>query len=210
MASTEFVDPYLDPTTGILRNKVGAQTRAALDEAEADLVLARAVKFAEDLPSGDSGLQELCSIHYWLFQDVYEWAGEIRTVDIRKNIDGAEFFLPVSMILRASRYAADELRADNSLRGMPRADFIRRLAYHYDQFNYIHPFREGNGRTQRIFWTRIARDAGWGLNWYMVQGSANDHACRAAAERQDFEPLEMMFNEIVFELPSDLGAVTRS
>ncbi len=44
----------------------------------------------------------------------------------------------------------------------------------------------------------------------MVQGSANDHACRAAVERQDFEPLEMVFNEIVFELPSDLGAVTRS
>ncbi len=201
MALTDFVDPYLDPTTGILRNKVSAWTQVDLDKAEADLVLARAVKFTENLPSGDGGLQELCSIHFWLFQDIYDWSGEIRTVDIRKSIEGAGFFLPVSMILRASNYAADELKEDNSLRGMNRTDFMRRLAYHYDQFNYIHPFREGNGRTQRIFWTRIARDAGWGLNWSVIQGPINDHACRVAAENRDFAPLERMFDEIVFKLP---------
>lgn len=148
-------------------------------------------------PKATGDLAELRAIHRHLFQDVYEWAGELRTVDIRKAVEAAEFFLPVSMIERSAGFAAEELRADNSLRGMDRDRFIDRLSYHYDQFNYIHPFREGNGRTQRVFWDRIARDAGWQLDWNSVCGTVNDEACRAASERRDFGPLRSMFNHMV-------------
>lgn len=88
MASTEFVDPYLDPETGLLRNKVGARTKVALEEAEGDLSFARLIQFMDHpvKPTGD--LDELRSIHRHLFQDVYDWAGELRTVDIRKNVEG--------------------------------------------------------------------------------------------------------------------------
>lgn len=65
------------------------------------------------------------------------------------------------MVGRAVGYAEGELRADNELRGMSRKQFIDRLAYHHDQLNCVHPFREGNGRTQRVFWNRVARDAAW-------------------------------------------------
>ncbi|WP_051259369.1 Fic/DOC family protein [Schaalia suimastitidis] len=197
MASTDFVDPYLDPKTGLLRNKVGARTKTALDEAEGDLSFARLIQFLDHpvKPTGD--LDELCAIHRHLFQDVYDWAGELRTVDIRKNVEGALFFLPASMISRSAAYCAAELRADNELRGMNRELFIDRLTYHYDQFNYVHPFREGNGRTQRVFWNRVARDAGWQLDWREVLGATNDHASRAASEQQNFQPLREMFNRIV-------------
>lgn len=153
MDSTEPVDPYLDPETGLLRNKVGARTRTALDEAEGDLSFARLVQLMDRpvRPTGD--LDELRAIHRHLFQDIYDWAGQLRTVDIRKSVEGAQFFLPVSMIERAAVFAERELRADNMLCGMSRDHFIERLAYHYDSFNYTHPFREGNGRTQRVFWT---------------------------------------------------------
>jgi cell filamentation protein len=197
MASAEFVDPYLDPETGLLRNKVGARTKVALDEAEGDLTFARLMQIMDRGPKATGDLDELRGIHRHLFQDVYEWAGQVRTVDVRKNVDGAEFFLPVSMIGRAAGYAAEELRGENSLGGMDRDGFIERLAYHYDQFNYIHPFREGNGRTQRVFWNRVARDAGWQLDWRAVRGSRNDEACRAASERRDFGPLREMFDQIV-------------
>lgn len=131
------------------------------------------------------------------FQDVYEGAGELRTVDIRKNVEGAEFFLPVSMIEQAAHFSAEELRADDRLRGMDRDRVIDRLSHHYDAFNYVHPFREGNGRTQRVFWSRIARDAGWQLDRRGVHGSTNDAACRAACERRDFGPMRSMFHQIV-------------
>lgn len=197
MASTEFVDPYLDPETGLLRNKIGAETKAFLDDAEGDLSFARLIQLMDHPPKATCDLDELRAIHRHLFQDVYEWAGQVRTVDIRKNVEGAEFFLPVAMIGRAADYAAKELRADKNLRGLDRDHFIKRLAYHYDQFNYIHPFREGNGRTQRVFWNRVARDAGWQLDWCGVHGSTNDQACRAASEQRDFGPLHEMFNQIV-------------
>ncbi len=197
MTSTEFVDPYLDPETGVLRNKVGARTKVALDEAEGDLSFARLIQLLDHPvePTGD--LKELRAIHRHLFQDVYDWAGELRVVDIRKNVAGAQYFLPVSMIGRAAAYCADELSADNELRGMSRDQFINRLAYHYDQFNYVHPFREGNGRTQRVFWNRIARDAGWQLDWRGVHGVTNDQASQAATEHQDFGPLHEMFDRVV-------------
>ncbi len=101
------------------------------------------------------------------------------------------------MIVRAAGYAERELRADNHLRGMSRDQFIDRLAYHYDQFNYVHPFREGNGRTQRVFWNRVARDAGWKLDWRTVRGETNDQASRAASEQRDFRLLRHMFDQIV-------------
>ncbi|WGW11860.1 Fic family protein [Saxibacter everestensis] len=180
-----------------MRNKIGARTKVALDEAEGDLSFARLMQLMDHPPKATGDLNELCAIHRQLFQDVYEWAGEPRTVDIRKNVAGAEHFLPVSMIERAGGFAAEELHADNYLRGMDRDRFIDRLAYHYDQFNYVHPFREGNGRTQRVFWNRVARDAGWQLNWRAVRGSTNDAACRAASEHRDLAPLCGMFGEIV-------------
>ncbi len=197
MASTDFVDPYLDPKTGLLRNKVGARARGDLEEAEVHLVSARLVQLMDRpvKPTGD--LNELRAIHRHLFQDVYDWAGELRTVDIRKNVAGAQFFMPMSLIGRAATYCAEELRADKQLRGLSREQFIERLAYHYDQLNYVHPFREGNGRAQRVFWNRVARDAGWQLDWRAVHGATNDQASRAAAEQQNFAPLHEMFDRIV-------------
>jgi cell filamentation protein len=197
MDSTEFVDPYVDPSSGVLRNLVGAVTVRRLERAEADLVEARYVDLAKQAiePTGD--LLELRRIHRSLFQDVYAWAGEVRTVDIRKNVEGGEYFVPVSMIERAAVFTAQELREDDHLRGMRRTTFVERLAHHYDQLNYIHPFREGNGRAQRVFWDRIARDAGWRLSWIRVTGAVNDAACRIATERRDLMPLIEMFDRVV-------------
>jgi cell filamentation protein len=150
-------------------------------------------------PTGD--IAELRAVHRHLFQDLYDWAGQLRTVDIRKNVEGAEFFLPSGMIERASAFAAGELHADDNLRGLDRKRFIDRLAYHYDQVNYIHPFREGNGRVQRVFWNRIALAAGWQLDWRPVHGDVNDRASRAAADQRDLGPLRAMFDQIVTPAP---------
>ncbi len=83
---------------------------------------------------------------------------------------------------------------------MSEDDFVERLAYYYDQLNYIHPFREGNGRTQRVFWTRVARDAGYEINWDAIIGDENDEASRIAAEAMDLSGLKRMFHGIVTHL----------
>lgn len=200
MASTDFVDPYLDPDTGLLKNKVGAKTKEELELAEADLSFARLIQLMDSPPDPTGDLVEFCAIHRWLFQDVYPWAGEVRVVDIRKTEDGSHCFMPVALIARGAANAAEELAQENALRGLDRTTFINRLAHHYDQFNYIHPFRDGNGRTQRVFWNRVSRDAGWQLNWHVVRGEINDSACRAATEDGNLGPLQEMFDLIVSPL----------
>lgn len=193
----DFVDPYVDPTTGVLGNLVGARTQAELDAIEADLVPIREVRLKLELPRPTRDLTELRAIHRHLFAPIYSWAGELRTVDIRKNVDGGEYFVPVSLIERAAHFTFTELANDDHLKGMDRAHFVERLAHHYDQLNYIHPFREGNGRAQRAFWNEVALAAGRELDWSGVSGSANDTASRIAVEQQDLSLLIAMFDQIV-------------
>jgi cell filamentation protein len=206
-ALADFVDPYLDPDTGLLRNRLGAITQEALDSAEADYGLARTVELVERPVKSTGDLRQLQAIHRRLFQDVYEWAGELRTVDIRKGSDpAAEFFMPVSRLQSGAGFAFQELAEDNYLRGLDKDRFVSRLAHHYDQVNYLHPFREGNGRTQRILWAQIAQGAGYELDWRGVTGKVNDQASRDAMEKQDLAGLRSMFDAIA--TPASIGRVT--
>ena len=66
----------------------------------------------------------------------------------------------------------------------------------------FHPFRKGNGRTQRVFWNRVAKDAGYELDWTLVVGDENDEASRRAAEEKDLSGLEALFTKIVHALRS--------
>ncbi len=71
----EFLDPYLDPETGILRNLAGARTKASLEDAEGSLSFARPVQLMDRPPQPTGDLAELRAIHRHLFQDLYDWAG---------------------------------------------------------------------------------------------------------------------------------------
>ena len=192
-----MTDPYLDEDTGILRNILGARTTLELDNREAQLVFAAELDIEYADISETADMAELCAIHKHLFKHVFDWAGQIRTVDIRKNHDNAEFFLPMSKIRDAAQFVFSELAKENFLSGMEPKDFVGRLAYHYDQLNYIHPFREGNGRAQRLFWTRVAGRAGFEINWLQIVGEENNEACRVAAEEMNTAPLIEMFERIV-------------
>ena len=194
-------DPYLDPHTGILTNLIGARTAVELAAAEADLVAVRTLQLWRHPPAPTRDLVELQAIHRHLFQDVYPWAGQLRTVDLRKTVPGAQPFLPVSMITRSAGFVFDQLRQDRYLQHLNRDRFIERLAYHYDQVNYLHPFREGNGRTQRFFFDRLAVAAGWWLDWTQITGAVNDAASRAAAEDHDLAALQEMFAMILTPAP---------
>lgn len=145
----------------------------------------------------DGNLDELRLLHHLLFQDVYAWAGHIRTVEIRKNIEGSDFFLPSTNIEMGIAWSQGELERDHMLQGMGKAMFVERLAYHYDNYNFVHPFREGNGRTQRAMWTLLCHAAGYDLDWRRVSGEENDNASRLAAEGRDYSALVSMFAWIV-------------
>jgi cell filamentation protein len=119
-------------------------------------------------------------------------AGQIRTVSIAK---GSPFCLP-RYIESSSASIARALGNESFPRGLERGAFIDRLAFYLGEVNAVHPFREGNGRTQRAFFEQLARDAGFNLDWQHLDTIRNIEAS-AAIMRGDVEPMRKMLDTLV-------------
>jgi len=85
MAKYSADDHYVDPTIGVLKNRLGIRDEAELEIAEAAFVATRSFELARTPLEGNFDLAHLQAIHRYLFRDVYEWAGELRTIDISKG-----------------------------------------------------------------------------------------------------------------------------
>lgn len=148
-----FADPYLYPGTSNLRNKLGLRSADALDRAERNLLRLR---HREGVPHGDFDLTHLRAIHCHLFQDVYEWAGELRTVELVK---GTTAFMPCRYIASGLADAHRRLVGSGFLRGLDRDRFSREAGRIVGDVNHVHPFQEGNGRTQLLYLKQLAGQA---------------------------------------------------
>jgi cell filamentation protein len=135
-------DPYVYPGTTILRNKPGIRDAAQLDAFERHVTTQRA---AEGVPTGDFDLSHLQAIHRHLFQDVYDWAGQVRTVELSKGDD--QFMFRQYIHTGISDIHRRIVKADY-FKGASQADFAAGAGRIIGDINYVHPFREGNGRTQ--------------------------------------------------------------
>jgi cell filamentation protein len=146
-------DPYCYTGTTVLVNKLGIRDQAALDDFEAEITAQRAT---EPLPHGNLGYAHYRTIHRHLFQDVYVWAGKARTVRIAKG--GNPFCFPENIANEMTKLF-DGLKKANNLRGLNKKQFVRKAAHLLAEINAVHPFREGNGRTQLAFLTLLADKA---------------------------------------------------
>jgi cell filamentation protein len=161
--SYKYIDPdytYTDPISGLLRNKQDITDPEVLLFVESGAVTKRLQELYEN-PIKIEGIDSLFEIHKHLFQDIYTWAGKKRYVEISK--DGKQFF-PTTHFDKAFRYI-DQLIAE--YKKIPRGNKINlvgKLAEILDNVNYLHPFREGNGRTQREFLRLLASEKSLILN----------------------------------------------
>jgi len=185
--------PYLDPRTGLFRNRLGLTDRAELATAEKRLTTARIGQLRRRRLPGRYDLDHLRAFHWTIFQDVYPWAGQLRTVLIVKA--GASFCLPHQIVDTAADVFG-RLAAAHHLRGRDRDAFLDGLTALLAEVNALHPFREGNGRTQRAFLGQLARDAGYRLRWEHVDRDANIDAVRAAADG-DLAPMRALLDPVV-------------
>lgn len=190
-------DPYVDPRSGVFRNRLGLTDRAALAIAENQFSSQRLNLLKRRRVPGHYDLDHLRAVHWTIFQDVYPWAGQLRTVLIVKA--GASFCLPHQIVDTAAEIFA-RLAAADHLRGRDRGGFLAGLVPLLAEINALHPFREGNGRTQRAFLSQLARDAGFRLDWATVGRDANIDAARAAADG-DLAPLRALLDPVVRRAP---------
>lgn len=184
-------DPYVYPGTDVLRNMRGIRDGYELEKFETRLTYLRGLQIASDPLVGKYDLSHLRGFHRYLFAGLYEWAGELRTVVLAKT---DLFCLPEHI----ESYGAEifgELAEEDRLRGLDREPFIGRLAHYLGDVNALHPFRDGNGRAQRAFFAQLAADAGYRLDWQLVDPQDNINAS-VAAMQGDEAPMRNLLGEI--------------
>lgn len=155
-------DRYIDAATGILKNRLGITSESELERAEATFAGIRSYELAQKPLPGSFDLAHLQALHHHLFQDVYDWAGECRTVDISR---GETVFAHHTHILAAARPIFGRLADEEHLQGLSAQAFGTRAAHYLGEINALHPFREGNGRAQREFISHLAYKTDYFIDW---------------------------------------------
>jgi len=159
----EYIDPdytYTNPKTGVLRNLADIADHNGLLFFESAAVIKR-VKELEAQPITIGGADTLLNIHRYLFQDVYQWAGQKRTVEISKQ--GKQFF-QTAYFDNGFAYIDTLVLEYRKIDSKDKPRLAHLLAVLLDNINYLHPFRDGNGRTQREFIRVLALEKGYALN----------------------------------------------
>lgn len=192
MSRYDGSDCYTFPGAEILRNKAGLRDQVALDAFEADATAIRLLELIEHPIPGAFDLAHLQAIHHHLFQDVYDWAGQLRTVDISK---GNSHFGNCGRIETYLGQQLAKISSENFLCGLQPAIFVKRLVYYMGEINAAHPFREGNGRAQRAFCSQLAEQAGYFIDFDEV-GREEMLAAMIASFRGDNQALELLLGRV--------------
>jgi cell filamentation protein len=184
-------DPYRYPGTDVLRNIENIHDAEELAAFERTATLNRIETLPEDFPITPEGYR---AIHRYLFQDVYDWAGEYRVVDIARA-DSLFCLVPYIGQELAKRFVA--IRSENNLGGLGAGDFAERAAEHIIELNAIHPFREGNGRTLRGFLFVLARQAGHDIKLERIDALTWNEASRVSFRRGDSRPMRNIIADAI-------------
>jgi cell filamentation protein len=147
------VDPYCYAGTNVLINKAGLKDHASLEMFELE---ASTTRIESGVPLGKFDAAFFSRVHHHIFQDVYPWAGEYRTIRISKG--NSMFCFPENINSELAK-CFDWLKKSAYLRNTPRSQFAEDASHFLAELNAIHAFREGNGRTQLSFLVMLARQA---------------------------------------------------
>ena len=183
-------DPYSYPNTDVLINLADIRDAEKLKSFELAML---ATRIQDPLPSGSFDAPHYRQIHKHLFQDIYEWAGKYRTIRIAKN---GNWFCYPEHIDAQMRDVFAGLAKDNYLTGLDPEDFAISAAKFLAEINAIHPFRDGNGRTQLTFLSLLADNAGHELS---LESLVPDRFLKAMINSfiGDIKPLEIEIENLL-------------
>jgi cell filamentation protein len=184
-------DPYLDKNTGVLRNLLGITTQDALDDAEAQVTYVESVALTTNnsLRPDQFNASLLKSIHRQLFKSIYDWAGELRTVELSKGVTSFARFQYLEANLDD---LFKQLTKEEYLVNLDFDTFIERFASYYGDLIVLHPFREGNGRAIRTLLAMHAEVAGWHTAWDKMTPEENVAASIATYQGNETPMVDMI------------------
>ena len=182
-------DPYVYPDTDVLINKLDIRDARMLQRVEMAVFYG---KYFDALPTGNFDYSHLKAIHKHFFSQLYDWAGEQRTVNITK---GDSHFAFKDYIHPEMDKISNKLKADNYLQDLNKPEFCKKLSFYFNEINAIHPFREGNGRTLRAFCDLLAAQSEYRLDWRRVENKEYIEAS-IMGFNGSYEAMEQMFAQI--------------
>jgi cell filamentation protein len=182
-------DTYCYPGATVLKNKLNIQSQQALDDAEVEFTDLRA---SDPMPDGAFDYAHYKAVHHHIFQDLFDWAGEPRTVRISKG--NSAFCYPEHIEKQANKIFAD-LADLNHLNGLNPQEFAKQAAHFLAELNALHPYRDGNGRTQLSFLVILAANAG-----YTIDTDKLDPERVMPAMIESFSGNELLLEELVVDL----------
>lgn len=181
-----------------LSNKLGLTDPAALQEREYQITAAKTLDVLAETPPAVLDFDYLLNLHARLFGDIYDFAGQVRTVNIAKS-DSPVPFAYADYIRSYADQIFSELASRRYLTGLAQPDFAASLAWLSSELNALHPFREGNGRTIRLFLNRLCLNAGYLIDFNLATREEILAADRAAFAG-DLAPLTTLYTKIVEKL----------
>lgn len=181
------------PNTTVLINKLGIQDQSELNSVERQFVLLKSSQAEQETIFKNIDFNFYKELHKQLFGDLYEWAGTVRSMNISKK---GTVFCNFEDIERIGTLKFQRLAEQNYLKELTKSRFIDELTEFYHDINMLHPFREGNGRTLRLFITLLVRNAGYTLNFSDCDSDLLMIATIKAAQG-DLSSLKEVFSELV-------------
>ena len=194
-------DPYLYRGSNVLRNIAGLRNADQLAVFETAKTAQRIYELQSKPTVGSFDTTHLKAIHRHIFQDVFPWAGQFRTTVLGRAEQVGQpvtWFTPPHLIAHEAERIFKWLRRSNLLAGVDRIEFARGCSELLARLNDLHPFREGNGRTQRLFVEALARRSGYELHFEVV---SRERIVQASIEanRGNVGMMTRMFEEMLDE-----------
>ncbi|HEM8293742.1 Fic/DOC family protein [Providencia vermicola] len=185
-------DAYCYSGTDVLINLLNIQDINLLEEAEVAFTMERYLSYQSNLSTlTQFDFSHLKFLHFYLFQDLYAWAGKVRDIDISK---GNTRFCTFSRIEPEAKKLFDTIpKLEDHLNV---ADLIKDLAHLFCELNLLHPFREGNGRTLRFFFEEMLFVLGYDIKWPAISQQDWINA-NIAGVYLDLKPLIAIFTSAV-------------
>lgn len=181
---------YCYPNTYVLKNKLNIKDSEKLKIAERKITALRTAELMQNPPIAEFNFDFLKQIHKALFGAIYDWAGKVRTVNISKG----NAFCMCDFIESQMNEVMQKLKNENYLSNLSKEKLSERLAFYLGEINAVHPFREGNGRTQRLFIQFLAQTNGFKLDFSKI---TNEQMLEASV--QTFTCEYKLMTELIFQ-----------
>ena len=185
---------YFVDSDDVLENKLNISDPDKLKLIEQEIVTNKSLVVLDEIPQ-TFDLEYLLHIHEILFEDIYDFAGKIRTVNISKP-DASAPFAYTQFLEAESKRIFDTLAIKNYLVGLNTQNFVSEIAILSAELNALHPFRDGNGRAIRIFLIMLADHAGYLLDYSQVSATDIIEADKNAFDGE-MEPLFALYTKVV-------------